>query len=104
MFVWVIKMIQFDSTEDSKGIDLIKTDKPNECQVCHYNYFNNGFKSHSKVCNNCYWWIKYFENFAIITGVGYRFFMFDMREDDVIEFIKNFERDEYYKNVVVWKN
>ena len=40
--------------------------------------------------------MKSFGNFAIITanGVGYRFFMFDMTEEDVIEFIKDFEPDE----------
>ena len=39
--------------EDSKGIDLNKTDKSKECEISHYKYFNNGFKSHSKVCNDC---------------------------------------------------
>ena len=39
--------------EDSKGIDLNKTDQSKECEICHYKYFNNGFKSHSKVCNDC---------------------------------------------------
>ena len=54
MFVWVVKMIQnLRKIEDSKGIDLNKTDKSKECEICHYKYFNNGFKSHSKVCNDC---------------------------------------------------
>ena len=39
--------------EDSKGIDLNKTDKSKECEICHYKCFNNSFKSHSKVCNDC---------------------------------------------------
>ena len=95
MLVWVIKMIQLNKIEDSEWIELDKTDKSKECEICHYNYFNNGFKSHSKVCNRCNWRLKSFWSFAIITanGVGYRFFMFDMTED-VIGFVKDFEPDE----------
>ena len=82
--------MQLHKIEDSEGIDLKKTDESKECKVCHYNYFNNGFKSDLKICNECDWGIKSFGNFAIITGdrVGYRFFMFDMTEEDVIEFLK----------------
>ena len=36
VFVWVIKMLHLDKTEDSEGIDLDKTDKSKECKVCHY--------------------------------------------------------------------
>ena len=53
-------MIQLHKIEDSEGIDHDKTD--------HYNYFNNGFKSHSKVCNSCDWGMTSFGNFAIITA------------------------------------
>ena len=59
-------MIRLDRIEDCEGIDLDKTDKLKECKICHYNYFDNGFKSDSKICNRCDWGIKYFGNFAII--------------------------------------
>ena len=55
-------MIQLDRIEDSEGIDLDKTDKSKECKICHYNYFDNGFKSDSKICNKCDWGIKSFGN------------------------------------------
>ena len=42
-------MIQLPKIEDSKGIDLNKTDKSKERKICYYNYFNNGFKSDSKL-------------------------------------------------------
>ena len=71
MFVWVVKMIQnLRKIEDSKGIDLNKTDKSKECEICHYKCFNNSFKSHSKVCNDCDEGIKSFGNFAIINANG----------------------------------
>ena len=44
-------MIDLDRIEDSEGIDLGKTDKLKECKICHYNYFDDGFQSGSKVCN-----------------------------------------------------
>ena len=53
MFVWIIKVIQYERIDDTKEIDLDKTNKLKECKVCHYNYFSNGFKSDSKVCDSC---------------------------------------------------
>ena len=40
--------------------------------------------------------IKSFGKFSIITatGVGYRFFILDVTEEDVIDFVKSFEPDE----------
>ena len=53
MFAWIIKVIQYERIDDTKEIDLDKTNKLKECKVCHYNYFSNGFKSDSKVCDSC---------------------------------------------------
>ena len=61
MLAWVIKMIEVDKIEDSEGIDLDKIGKSNKCEICHYNCFSNGFKSHSKDCNNCNWGIESME-------------------------------------------
>ena len=97
MFVWVIKTIQLHRIGTlEERIDFNKTNKSKQCKICHYNYFSVGFESYSKICKWCHWGMKSFGNFAIITanGVGYRFFMFDMTEEDVIEFIKDFEPDE----------
>ena len=38
-------MMQLLKIEDSKEIDLNRTDKSKECKICCYNYFNNVFKS-----------------------------------------------------------
>ena len=51
-------MIQLHKIEDPEGIDLNKTDKSRECQICYYNNFNNSFRSDSKICNECDWEIK----------------------------------------------
>ena len=70
-----------------KKIDLDKTDKSKEREVCYYNYFNSNFKNNSEVCNDC--------NKGIIAfwGIGYRVSMSDMTEDDVL----NISRELYIK-------
>ena len=95
-------MIQLNRIEDSKGIDL---DTTKECKICHYNYFDNGFKSDSKICNRCDWGIKSFGNFAIIhvNDFSYRFFMFDMTKEDVNEFIKDFETDDEFETTLQYE-
>ena len=92
-------MIQLDIIEDSEGIDLDKTDKSEECKIWYCNYFGNSFKSDWKICNRCDQGIKYFRNFAIIhvNDFSYRFFMFDMTEEDAIQFIKDFEPDDKFE-------
>ena len=84
-------MIHLGRIEHSEGIDLDKPGKSKQCKICHYNYFNNGFKSDPKICNKCDCGIKSFRNFPTIHANYFsnRFFMFGMTEEDVIEFIKD---------------
>ena len=104
-------MIQLDRIEDSEGIDLGKTDKSKECKICHYRYFDNGFKSDSKMFSRCNWGIKSFKSFARINvnNFSYRFFMFEMTEEDMVEFIKGFEPGDELKQrwsikeLIFWK-
>ena len=86
-------MIQPDRIENSEEIGLDKTDKSKDFRICHCNYYDHGLKSHSKNRNRCDWEIKSFGTFAIIHVNNFRsrFFMFDLTEEDAIEFIKNFE-------------
>ena len=40
MFVWVIKMFQYNRIDVSEGIDINKTSSSKECDdICHYWYF-----------------------------------------------------------------
>ena len=95
-------MIQLDRIENSEGTDLDKTDQSRERQSCHYNYFDNCFKSDSKICDRCDWGIKSFENLLIIhvNYFSYRYFIFDMTEEDVIKFIKDFEPDDEFETTL----
>ena len=95
-------MIQLGRIEDSEETDLDKTDKSKECKICHCNYFDDGSKSDSKICNRCDWRIKPFGNFTIIhvNDFSYRFFMLDITEEDLIEFIKDFELDDEFETLL----
>ena len=98
-------MIKLDRIEDSEGSDLDKTDKSKEYKICHYNYFDNGFKSDSKICNRWDWGIKSLGSFAIIhvNDSSNRFFMVDITEEDVIEFIKDFESNDEFETTSHYK-
>ena len=48
-------MIWYDRIGVSEGIDVNKTSKLKECDICHYWYFlNKGFKFQPNVCNRCH--------------------------------------------------
>ena len=38
----------------SKGIDLARSNKRKECMICHYCFFNHGFKFQHSLCNGCH--------------------------------------------------
>ena len=41
MFVWVIKILQYDKINGSEGIDINKTNTSKEYDICHYQQFLN---------------------------------------------------------------
>ena len=43
-------MPYFDRIEVSEGIDVNKTIKSKECDICHHWYFTNGFKFQPAKC------------------------------------------------------
>ena len=64
MFVWVMKMLQYNKIDISEGIDINKTYAPKECIICHYWCFKDiGYKFEPHVYNGCHdindgLWIK----------------------------------------------
>ena len=46
-------MLYYDRIDISEGIDLSKSNKSKECLICHYWFFNHGFKFQDCVCNGC---------------------------------------------------
>ena len=48
-------MLYIDRIDFSEGIDIDKTSKSRECDICYYWHFlNKGFKFQPNVCNRCH--------------------------------------------------
>ena len=48
-------MLWYQKIDVSEGIDVNKTSKLKECELCHYWFFKDvGFKFEEHVCNRCY--------------------------------------------------
>ena len=48
-------MLEYDRIDISEGLDIDKTNKSNECKVCHYWCFKYiGLKYEPHLCNGCH--------------------------------------------------
>ena len=47
-------MLYYDRNDISEGIDSTESNKSRECMICHYWFFNHGFKFQDYVCNGCH--------------------------------------------------
>ena len=55
IFVWVIKMLQYDRIVVPEGFDINKSNKSKKCTICHCWYFKDiGYKFQPYVCNGCH--------------------------------------------------
>ena len=46
-------MLHYKKIDISKGLDPTKCNKSKEYMICHYLFFNHGFKCQGFVCNGC---------------------------------------------------
>ena len=46
-------MLHYKKINISKGLDPTKCNKSKEYMICHYWFFNHGFKCQDFVCNGC---------------------------------------------------
>ena len=63
-------MLHYGRIDISKGIDPTKSSIGKECMICHYSFFNHGFKFQDSVCNGCQdltIFCRNISNVAIIT-------------------------------------
>ena len=62
------KMLYYDRTDVSEGIDVNKTSTSKEHDVCHYWYFlNYSFKFQPNVCNRCHYLLMMSMNLSDIA-------------------------------------
>ena len=46
-------MLYYHRIDTNEGIDPTKSNRSKECMICHYWFFNHGFKFRDSVCNGC---------------------------------------------------
>ena len=97
---WVLKMLYYDRIGLSKGIDFAKSNDIKECMVCHYWFFNHGFRFQDSVCKCCYDLAMLFlsiSNIAIITikGVEYRCIIHEITKSETIHLLENAKVDDH---------
>ena len=47
-------MLHYDRIKIGEGIDLATSNKSKECIICHYCFFNHGFKFQDYLCDGCH--------------------------------------------------
>ena len=87
-------MLYYDRIDRSKGIDHAKSNKRREFVICHYWFFNNGFKFQDHVCNGCHDLSMFcisISDIAIITAknVDYCCIMYNISKSEAIHLLEN---------------
>ena len=61
-------MLYFGRIDVSEWIDVIKTNRSKECDICHYSQLlNKGFKFQLNACNRCHDFLMMSINFSDIA-------------------------------------
>ena len=95
MFVWVIKMLQYERIDVSEEIDTNIASPSKECMLCHYWHFKNiGHKFESDFCSKCHdVLMTAFElkNIAIlkVKGFDYRYILWGISINEAVNILNN---------------
>ena len=78
----------------SEGIDLTKINKSKECMICHYCFFNHGFKFQDSICNGCHDLTMLnlnIRDIAIITvkNLDYLCIIYNISKSEAINLLEN---------------
>ena len=93
-------MLYNDRIDVSERIDVNKTSKSKECDICHYWYFlNKGFKFESYVCNGCHDLVMMsmdLRDVAVlnIKGFDYCFILSGISENEATNIMQNIDLTE----------
>ena len=83
-------MLEYDRIDISGGIDINKSSKSKECDICHHRYFlDKNFKYEPYLCNGSHDLMLKAINFndvaiVFIKGSNYRIQFWYMSKDDAI--------------------
>ena len=98
-------MLYYNGTDLSKGIDVPKSNNSKECIVCHYCFFNHGFKFQDSVCSGCHDLTKLCLNISdivIITdkSIDYRFIFHENSISEAIHLLQNYVLDDRSSSIL----
>ena len=88
-------MLEYDRIDISEGIDIDKTNKSKEYNICHYWYcLDKKFNYEKYLCNGCHDLMQKamsFNDVAIVSIIGndYRIHFWYMSKNDAIALITN---------------
>ena len=107
------KMLEYDRIDISEGIDIDKTNKSKECNICHYWYFlDKNFNYDPYLCNGCHDLMQKamsFKNVAIvfIKRNDYRIHFSYISKNDAIALMTNSNLNDkigfYKKFFIIYK-
>ena len=89
------KMLEYDRIDISEGIDIYKTNKSKECNICRYWYFlDKNFSYEPYLCNGCRDLMQKamsFKNVAIVSikGNDYRIHFWYISKNGAITLMTN---------------
>ena len=87
-------MLYCDRIHISEGTNVAKSNSSKKCMVCHYCFFNHGFKI-LRFCNGCYdltMFCFYISDIASITIKGFEYccIIYDTSKSEAINLLKKF--------------
>ena len=87
-------MLYCDRIDKSEGSNPTTSNKSSECMICHYFFFNHGFKFQDYVCNGCHDLTRLsvnISNIAVTTvkNVDYRCIIYNISKSEAINLLKN---------------
>ena len=94
------KMLNFDRIDVSEGIDINKTSKLKEYDICHYWYFlGKAFNFQPNACNRCYDLFMMSMNLSDIAilnikSADYRCIISAIRKSEAINLLQNINLTE----------
>ena len=87
-------MLYYDRIDVSEGVDLVKSNNSKECMICHYWFFNHGFKFQDYECNGCHELTMFcfsISDITIITvkNVDYRCIIHNISKSEAINLLES---------------
>ena len=85
-------MLYYDRIDISEGTDPTKSNKSRECMICHYWFFDHGFKFQDYVCNGCHDLTVLSVNIShniTVRNVDYRCIIYNIRKSEAINLLKH---------------